>query len=402
MKGAKIMGKDLKGKELGAGITQRKNGTYQGRYKDCFGKQRTIYSKKLPELRRKLAVKIAENENYTSIRDEVKLDNWFDRWMKIYKEKVCAPNTLRAYTSTYKINISPYLGNRNINSLVKSDIQKIIYLANDKGYSYEVQCKIKSVMADMLERALEDNLISRNPTKGTKVIAKKENRSRALTLEEQNIFFKYCKNTFYDNLFNVAINTGLRPGELFALTEGDIDFEKGFIYVNKTLVYQKYLTDSNNTFHIEEPKTKNSNRKVPINSVCRTYLEKQIRQKAVVSTKNPREQNNFLFTTKFNTPINTTRYSDSIKKVVDSINLLRSPGNLFETFSGHTFRHTFATRCFESGIDPKVVQSYLGHSSVSMTLDLYTHVTEEKSSSDIEKIVDCVGNKLVDFKQRIS
>ena len=75
---------------------------------------------------------------------------------------------------------------------------------------------------------------------------------------------------------------------------------------------------------------------------------------------------------------------------------------MFETFSGHTFRHTFATRCFESGIDPKVVQSYLGHSSVSMTLDLYTHVTEEKSSSDIEKIVDCVGNKLVDFKQRIS
>lgn len=72
MKGAKIMGKDLKGKELGAGITQRKNGTYQGRYKDCFGKQRTIYSKKLPELRRKLAVKIAENENYTILYREIR------------------------------------------------------------------------------------------------------------------------------------------------------------------------------------------------------------------------------------------------------------------------------------------------------------------------------------------
>lgn len=396
------MGKDLKGKELGVGITQRKNGTYQGRYKDRFGNSKTIYSKKLSELRKDLAVKIAENETFVSVRETIKLDNWFNQWIKIYKEKSVRPNTLREYTHIYNKNISPFIGNRNINSLVKSDIQRIITLAHTNGYGYERQNKIKVILSDMMARALEDNLILKNPVLGSKVIDKKESKAKSLTLEEQNIFFEYCKNTFYDNMFNVAVNTGMRPGELFALTESDIDFENGFIDVNKTLVYQKYLTDTRKTFHLEEPKTKQSYRKVPINSVCKIYLERQIQQKAIVSSKRPKEQNDFLFTTKYNTPINSVIYADAIHAVVREINLLRPNNDLFKNFSGHTFRHTFATRCFEHEIDPKVVQSYLGHASVKMTLDLYTHVTKEKSFNDIEKLVDNTPNNIVDFKQKIS
>lgn len=396
------MGKDLKGKELGVGITQRKNGTYQGRYKDRFGNSKTIYSKKLSELRKNLAVKIAENETFVSVRETIKLDNWFNQWIKIYKEKSVRPNTLREYTHIYNKNISPFIGNRNINSLVKSDIQRIITLAHTNGYGYERQNKIKVILSDMMARALEDNLILKNPVLGSKVIDKKESKAKSLTLEEQNIFFEYCKNTFYDNMFNVAVNTGMRPGELFALTESDIDFENGFIDVNKTLVYQKYLTDTRKTFHLEEPKTKQSHRKVPINSVCKIYLERQIQQKAIVSSKRPKEQNDFLFTTKYNTPINSVIYADAIHAVIREINLLRPNNDLFKNFSGHTFRHTFATRCFEHEIDPKVVQSYLGHASVKMTLDLYTHVTKEKSLNDIEKLVDNTPNNIVDFKQKIS
>lgn len=396
------MGKDLKGKELGVGITQRKNGTYQGRYKDRFGNSKTIYSKKLSELRKNLAVKIAENETFVSVRETIKLDNWFNQWIKIYKEKSVRPNTLREYTHIYNKNISPFIGNRNINSLVKSDIQRIITLAHTNGYGYERQNKIKVILSDMMARALEDNLILKNPVLGSKVIDKKESKAKSLTLEEQNIFFEYCKNTFYDNMFNVAVNTGMRPGELFALTESDIDFENGFIDVNKTLVYQKYLTDTRKTFHLEEPKTKQSYRKVPINSVCKIYLERQIQQKAIVSSKRPKEQNDFLFTTKYNTPINSVIYADAIHAVIREINLLRPNNDLFKNFSGHTFRHTFATRCFEHEIDPKVVQSYLGHASVKMTLDLYTHVTKEKSFNDIEKLVDNTPNNIVDFKKKIS
>ena len=199
----------------------------------------------------------------------------------------------------------------------------------------------------------------------------------------------------------MAVNTGLRPGELFALQLSDVDLENGYIDVNKTLVYQKYLDDNCKTFHIEPPKTKQSHRKVPINSVCRIYLEKQFELKRVIASKRPKQQNDYLFVTKFNTPLNSQIYSDSIKAVIRQINLTRAYDNQFEVFSGHTFRHTFATRCFEAGVEAKVVQSYLGHATLKMTMDLYTHVTDEKSSLDIEKIVPSSDNKVIQFAEKV-
>ena len=128
------MGKDLKGKELGVGLTQRKDGLYQARYKDRFGKEKFIYDKKLSEVRRKQAIAIFENENYTSVMDNIKLDDWFKRWVKVYKEKSVRPNTLREYTHIYNKNISPFIGNRNINSLTKTDIQSLIDKACEDNY----------------------------------------------------------------------------------------------------------------------------------------------------------------------------------------------------------------------------------------------------------------------------
>ena len=235
------MGKDLKGKELGVGITQRKDGLYQGRYKDRFGKYKTIYNAKLTVLRKDLACAISDNVNYSSVQDDITLDAWFNRWVEVYKKKSVRPNTLREYTNTYNKSISPYLGQRNINSLIKSDIQLLIDRASEDNYKYERQNKIKVILTDMFARAIEDDLMIKNPAKGVKLRADKEVKAFALSLEQQEEFFNTCKGTFYDNLYNVAVNTGLRPGELFALTLDDVNLEKGYIDVNKTLVYQKYL-----------------------------------------------------------------------------------------------------------------------------------------------------------------
>ena len=356
------------------------------------------HGKKLSDLRKKLATAIAENETYTSIRSEIKLDDWFERWIDVYKKKSVRPNTLREYTHIYNKNISPFLGNRKINSLIKSNIQELIDIASDKGYGYERQNKIKVILVDMFQRAIEDELMIKNPAKGARLRADKVIKARSLSIYEQDLFFEACAGLFYDNLFNVAVNTGLRPGELFALTKNDIDLENNFINVNKTLVYQKYLNEECKNFHVEPPKTKQSYRKVPINSECRRYLEKQIIQKNAIKHKNPKEQNNYLFVTQFNTPLNSQIYSDAIKSIVKLINLSKSKDEELENFSGHTFRHTFATRCFEAGVQPKVVQSYLGHASLQMTMDLYTHVTEEKASDDIERIVS-KKNNVIDFSK---
>lgn len=392
------MGKDLKGKELGVGLSQRKDGVYQGRYKDRFNKIKYIYGTKLSEVKKELAVAIAENIQFTSIRDDIKLDDWFNRWIEVYKKKSVRPNTLREYTHIYNKNISPFLGNCKINSFVKSDIQTLIDKIADDNYKYERQNKIKVILNDMFSRAIEDDLMIKNPAKGVKLRADKELKAFTLTAEQQMEFLEASKGTFYDNLYNVALNTGLRPGELFALTPNDIHLDEGYIDVNKTLVYQKYLDDTCKTFHIEPPKTKQSYRQVPINSECLKYLEKQFELKDIVKHKRPKEQNNYLFVTSYNTPLNSQVYSDSIKAIVKQINLTRSFDDEFPVFSGHTLRHTFATRCFEAGVQAKVVQSYLGHATLKMTMDLYTHVTEERAAVDIERIVKDKNN-IVDFKK---
>ena len=395
------MGRDLKGKELGTGITQRKDGVYQARFIDRWGKRQTIYGKDLKALRKDYAKCIADNERKNNVKERATLDEWFERWMEVYKAKSVRPNTKREYVHIYGKSISPYLGSRQINDLVKSDIQQVVDIAYDAGYLYERQNKIKIILRDMLQRAVEDQLIINNPVSGIKIRSEKEIKARALTLQEQHTFFEYCKNTFYENLFQVAVNTGLRPGELFALQLSDIDFENGFIDVNKTLVYQRYLTDTHKEFHIEPPKTKQSYRKVPMNSACREYLLRQVKQKEIVSAKCPKEKNDHLFTTKFNTRINSQIYCDAIKVIVRQINLLRAANDLFEHFPGHTFRHTFATRCFEAGIPPKVIQSLLGHATLKMTMDLYTHVTEDVAIADIEKIVSS-EEKVVPFPKKMA
>ena len=288
------MGKDLKGRELGIGLSQRKDGVYQARYTDRWGKRKTIYGNDIRLLRKQLAEEITDNERFSNIKEDITLDYWFGRWMEVYKNKGVRPNTKREYTHIYQKNISPYLGDRNINTLIKSDIQLLIDTASDNGYAYERQNKIKVILRDMLQRAVEDQLVINNPVSGIKLRADKEIKAQALSAEEQNIFFDYCRNTFYENLFNIAVNTGLRPGELFALQLSDIDLEKGYIEVNKTLVYQKYLTDSKKEFHIEPPKTKQSYRKVPINSICMSYIERQFELKKIISSKRPKQQNNYL------------------------------------------------------------------------------------------------------------
>ena len=394
------MGKDLNGKELGNGICQRKNGKYCARYVDRFGKRKTIYDDKISEIRKKLALAIAENENHISVKENITLDKWFEYWIDVYKKKSVRPNTLREYTHIYNKSISPYIGNYNINSITKSVIQNLILKADDIGYGYERQNKIKIILSDMFSKAMDDEFLVKNPAKSVRIYGKKKISAKALSKDEQEIFFECCAGTFYDNLFNIAVNTGLRPGELFALTEKDINLEEGYIDVNKTLVYQKYLDDDCKVFHVEPPKTCQSYRKVPINSLCRKYIERQIRQKNAIGNKRPKEKNDYLFTTKFNTPLNSQIYSDAIKAVIDMINVSKSCDEEMEYFSGHTFRHTFATRCFEAGVSPKVVQSYLGHATLQMTMDLYTHVMPEKLNSDIERIAS-KENNVIDFEKNV-
>lgn len=384
------MGKDLKGKELGKGIMQRKDGSYHARYVDRFGKRKSLYSSNLKELRETLEDAMYENRNKLNVIDtSIILDEWFEKWINVYKYGIIRENTRRIYMTVYYKHISPMLGRLKISEITHLQITGVINTIKMNGYGYETQHKSKVILLDLFNKAMIDDLVVKNPAKGIRIY-KPKRAIRVLTEDEQKDFFECAAGTFYYNFFVVLICTGLRQGEIAALTWDDIDLENKQISVNKTLFYQEIEKGEGKKFYLGEPKTKTSNRKIPINAQCMEALIKQKTQRDVIMSKSyakPHEQyKNLLFTTKYGTPLNSQLCSDAIRAIVDEINLMRDEIDKFETFSTHTFRHTFATRCFECNIKPKIIQKYLGHATLAMTMDLYTHVLEEHQLDEMEKL----------------
>lgn len=387
------MGKSLKGKELGQGISQRKDGVYQARFVDRFGKRVSVYNTNLIILKDQLNKALEENNNHSNIVDKnITLNKWFDKWLNVYKYKTIRLNTRLRYIQLYEKHIKLVLGDKKLNSITQLQIRNLLKEMDKNGLGFETKNKTKVILYDMFNKAMIDDYVLKNPARGITIKRDEKKETRILTVDEQKDFFECCKGTFYDNLFTVAVSTGLRPGELCCLTIDDLDFEKKQINVNKTLLYQKLECDTCKTFHIDDPKTKTSKRIIPMNRQCELALKKQIIQKNIIERKSAKKPikgfENLLFTTKFNSPINSQIYSDAINRIVNEINLMKDDLEQLEPFSGHCFRHTFATRCFEIGIQPKTVQIYLGHANLKMTMDLYTHVLEDHQKDEMIKLED--------------
>jgi len=385
------MGKDLFGRELGPGFGQRKDGQYYARFENRFGTRQTLYSTDLQELRDRYNTAVYENKKKMNVvNDGTTLDEFFEIWIKEYKYKVIRENTKQGYKSVYRKHISPDLGKRTLMEITSLMVRAVLNNLDKQGYGFETRNRVRIMLFDMFEKAIMDSFMSRNPVKGIKLVRDEQKDIRVLTREEQIEFFECAAGTFYYNLFVTAVETGLRPGELYALTPEDIDFDKKEIRVNKTLVYQRFEEDQGKQYHLGPPKTKSSNRTVPITKRCEAALHRQMLQREVLlnkpCTKPIKGFENILFLSSLGTPLNTTTYSDAIGRIVDTINMMKDPLEQMEKFSGHCFRHTFATRCFEAGVQPKTVQAYLGHASLQMTMDLYTHVTEDYKKEEIEKL----------------
>lgn len=395
------MGKNLKGKELGEGIVQRKDGRYEARFIDRFGKRKSISGRDLKDVKQRFNQALYEDEQEINIREELTLNEWFEQWMDVYKFDTIRRNTRRSYKQVYTKHISPKLGKKLLSNITQLEIRKLLKELKENGFGYETRNKVRILLVDMFNKAMIDEFARRNPAKGISVKRDEEREPKALTVDEQATFFNCCKGTFYDNFFVVAVNTGMRIGELAGLLPEDIDWNNMVINVRRTLVYQTYEEDDKKKFHFEDPKTDTSKRTIPINKYCEKALKKQFMQKYVVCAKAPKSKKvesqfkELLFTTKFNTPLNSQIICDAIASIVDEINLTRDVLDELEKFSCHAFRHTFAVRCFEAGIAPKTVQSYLGHASLKMTMDLYTTVLQDYKESEMEKL----QNKLSDIER---
>ena len=384
------MGKDLRGKEIGKGISQRSDGSYHARFTDKFGKRHSLYNKSLPVLKRELKDSMKEVERLSVLppKKSYTLRQWYEQWLEVYKYEV-RDSTRLVYTGIYNKHIDPVLGRYLLTDITTLLIRRFLNQMQTQGLSFEMRNKARIVLLDLYDKAIMDDFAFKNPARGIKLKRDEKAEPRVLSKEEQIDFFDACKGTFYEELFTVAVLTGLRPGELFALRWQDIDLKKRTISVTRTLLYQKLEGDTRKEFHIHPPKTESSIRTVNFDERCALALKSQFKKKSNVSLRTNASPlpglEDLLFVTSYNTPLCSQILCDAIDRIVDLINEGRCELERFDRFSGHCFRHTYATRCFEAGVDPKTVQKQLGHASLQMTMDLYTHLFPDKKASELDK-----------------
>lgn len=387
------MAKDLKGKELPKGIIQRPDGRYMGRF-TFSGERYTLYNLDLKELKKELNNLRYEVENGLYVKEtNMTVDAWFRIWIEDYKKNTVKYGTYIIYNDMYDAHICKVLGKKKLADIRPQHIQNIYNTMSKDGYSQKTIGLVAVVLGGMFKQAYRNQIIRKNPvelvTRPRKQTKKKD--LRVMNREEQKIFLKYATDSLYYNVYQVALATGLRSGELRVLEWEDIDFKNRSIHVTGTLKYHK-----GEGYRKDLPKTATSDRIIPMIDEVYKILKQQRKEQAEMKMKlgtlwcPAAGLENLVFTSQYNRkgygiPIGSAALNDDLKKIIERI---RDDGIKFEAITPHTLRHTFATRGLENGIQPKVMQELLGHTSFSMTMDIYSHVLPDTKADEIQKIAN--------------
>ena len=365
------MGKSLKGKECGRGILQRKDGRWQARFTNRFGKRKTIYGATYNEVIDKLRdEEYKDSKKLNSIDDSITMDKWYEVWIDTYKKSQCRNTTLATYDRMYHRWISPEIGKMQLKNLTNLQLQRIINNLESRG----MRELARAVLTNMLKYATQCEIVCKNVALNLNIYrpGDEDEEAEFLTDEEIKIIFKYSEGQTINDIFRLALQTGMRVGEIIGLTWENVDFKNNTIHIVQQLVTVEDPETGKWVNEVHPPKTLAGIRDVPMTKEARNVLKKQREKNNMIEFRN---KTDYVFLTRNHTP----QFRASISKMSDRLrDKIKKDYPDFVNFSPHTFRHTFATRMIMAGVKPKVLQKILGHKQLQTTMDLYCHVADQQ------------------------
>ncbi len=315
----------------GKTIKKRTDGRWWTRYYDKEKKQHSIYGKTQQECLQKLKAAL-KKVNEKEVKEVLTFGNWKDTWLRLYKEPTLKASTL--YQTKRYLSKMQCLYELPLQEITTLKLQEyLMSIATPRNRQHYLD-----VLRDCLNKAVKNDLLQKNPCDNLQLPKYKSKKSKALTHDEEKRFIAACEEDTYGMQFLLCLYQGLRIGETKLLTLQDFDFAKQTLKIDKAL---------NDQYKPDTPKSETSNRTLPLFRRTSEAINKL-----------------------------TFKMAKSDKQVYSHFKAICEKANI-DGYTVHSLRHTFATRCAEAGIAPTVTQKWMGHSTVDMTLNVYTHVNAD-------------------------
>ncbi|MFC1938080.1 tyrosine-type recombinase/integrase [Chloroflexota bacterium] len=329
---------------------------------------------------KKLAELLHQLDNGTFIKPgKTTVADYLNKWLKNYCLANLSPRTIEGYENIVRRHLIPTLGQIHLTQLKPEHIQAMYSQKLVAGFSHRTVRYIHTTLRKSLHDAVKLGMLLRNPADAVDPPKVQRREMRAMSEYDIHIFLEYAKLTPYYSLFYVALFTGMRRSELLALRWCDIDLILCQLSVTRAL---HQLQDGSQV--IRQPKTAKGRRLISLSPSTVTVLEKHRKRQEQLKQNigSTLKEDDLVFCHEDGTPLLPNTVSHAWTKLANRVGL--------KGIRLHDARHTHASLMLKQGIHPKIVQERLGHASIQITLDTYSHVAPGLQQAAANRFDDIV------------
>ena len=374
-------------------VFQRKDGRWIAQVTLEDGRQKQLYARSEKEAWGKLHEAMREVEQGTILPDrDQRLSQYLDHWLEQIERPTLKVGSYKRYRSILDNHLIPALGHLQMRKLRVEHLDRFYAKKQADGLAPKTIHLMHNVLHQALETAVKRHYISRNVCDDAVLPRIPRREIHPLSKEQAGRLLQVAKGHRLETLIALAITTGMRRGELLALTWDDIDLAEGRVQIRRTV--NRYGADVG--YVVSEPKTTKGRRSIVLPSFVRDLLQQHLlRQKEIKAQAGEMwQENGLVFASNIGTFFHPNRLLEEFNQLLAEAGL---PHLRF-----HDLRHSAATILLSMGVHPKIVQEILGHSDISMTLDTYSHVLPTLQHEAMAKIDQAFGSgpRLQDQRQQ--
>lgn len=295
---------------------------------------------------------------------------YLDHWLDTAARPKLSPSTLRKYRQMVRDYVVPIVGSRELVRLTPLDVQHVYGRLLGRGLSARTVRYCHAVLSSALKQAVRWQMIQSNPASSAELPKQRQREMLALTAEEARRFLRVSQGNRYHAFFAVLLLTGVRASEARALTWADVDLTESLLYVRRS------VHDTKDGPRFAEPKTRRSRRSIAMpDDLVAILAEHRARR-----CPHGAAASDLVFATSNGNPVSHSNLYNR------HFTPLAQAAGLPEGFRMHDLRHTHASLLLRAGIHAKVVSERLGHASITLTLDTYSHVLPGMQAESAERL----------------